>query len=109
MIGDSLYDARAESGSLVAVHPCKGSARRSDGRDLIASLLLVAVPFVPSSFLFLVVRPGAPSSVLVTSSNALVTGSDGLQPTCDGLHLIASFLGRSEVHLKVPSKSLSTQ
>ena len=27
--------------------------------------MLVAMPFVPSSFLFLVARPGAPSSVLV--------------------------------------------
>ena len=31
---------------------------------LVASLLLVAMPFAPRSFLFLVVRPGAPSSVL---------------------------------------------
>ena len=30
---------------------------------------------VPSSFLFLVVRPGAPSSVLAPSSDALVTSS----------------------------------
>ena len=36
-----------------------------------ASLLLVAMPFVPSSFLLLVVRPGAPSSVLAPSSDAL--------------------------------------
>ena len=35
---------------------------------LVASLLLVAMPFVPSSFLLLVVRPGAPSSVLTPSS-----------------------------------------
>ena len=34
-------------------------------------LLLVAMPFVTSSFLLLVVRPGAPSSVLATSSDAL--------------------------------------
>ena len=34
--------------------PCVGS-----------SVKLVAMPFAPSSFLFLVVRPGAPSSVLV--------------------------------------------
>ena len=39
--------------------------------NLTASLLLVAMPFVPSSFLLLVVRPGAPSSVLAPSSNAL--------------------------------------
>ena len=30
-----------------------------------ASLLLVAMPFVPRSFLFLVVRPGATSSFLL--------------------------------------------
>ena len=29
--------------------------------NLVASLLLVAMPFAPSSFLLLVVRPGAPS------------------------------------------------
>ena len=31
--------------------------------------------------LFLVVRPGAPSSVLVTTSKALVTSSDALVPS----------------------------
>ena len=35
------------------------------------SLLLVAMPFVPSSFLLLVVRPGATSGVLAPSSDAL--------------------------------------
>ena len=35
----------------------------SVGEPLVAFLLLVAMPFVPSSFLFLVVGPGAPSSV----------------------------------------------
>ena len=34
--------------------------------------LLIHVILVPSSFLLLVVRPGAPSSVLVPSSDALV-------------------------------------
>ena len=34
--------------------------------------------FVTSNFLLLVVRPGAPSSVLVTTSKALVTRSDAL-------------------------------
>ena len=46
--------------------------------NLVASLLLVAMPFVPSSFLLLVVRPKAPSSA---------TKSDGLQPTSDPSHL----------------------
>ena len=36
-----------------------------------ASLFLVAMPFVTSSFLFLLVKPGASSSVLVPSSDAL--------------------------------------
>ena len=45
---------------------------------LVRHLLLVAMPFVTSSFLFPVVRPGAPSSVLVTTSKALVTSSDAL-------------------------------
>ena len=35
------------------------------------SLLLVAMPFGPRSFLLLVVWPGAPSSVLAPSSDAL--------------------------------------
>ena len=38
---------------------------------LVASLLLVAMPFAPGSFLFLVVRPGAPTSVLAPSTDAL--------------------------------------
>ena len=37
---------------------------------LAASLLLVAMPEAPSSYLFLVVRPGAPSSALAPSSDA---------------------------------------
>ena len=37
----------------------------------VASMLLVAMPFALSSFLFLVVRPGAPSSVHAPSSDAL--------------------------------------
>ena len=37
--------------------------------NLIASLLLVAMPFAPSSFLLPAVRPGAPSSVLAPSSD----------------------------------------
>ena len=36
-----------------------------------ASLLLVAMPFVASSFLFLAIRQGATSGVLATSSDAL--------------------------------------
>ena len=38
--------------------------------NLVASLFLVAMPFVPSSFLLLVVRSGAPSSVLAPNSDA---------------------------------------
>ena len=41
---------------------------QEDPGPLIASLLLVAMPSAPNSFLFLVVRPGAPSSVLAPSS-----------------------------------------
>ena len=37
---------------------------------LVASLLLVPMPQAPTGFLFLVVRPGAPSSVLAPSSDA---------------------------------------
>ena len=36
-----------------------------------ASLLLVAMPSAPSSFLLLVAWPGAPSGVLASSSDAL--------------------------------------
>ena len=38
---------------------------------LLASLLLVAMLFVPSSLLLLVARTGAPSSVLAPTSNGL--------------------------------------
>ena len=31
-----------------------------EGKLIVASLLLVAMPFAPSSFLLLVVRPGTP-------------------------------------------------
>ena len=41
------------------------------GATSVASLLLVAMPFVTSSFLLLVVRPGATSGVLAPSSDAL--------------------------------------
>ena len=37
----------------------------------VASLFLVPMLFAPSSFLLLVVPPGAPSSVLVPSTDAL--------------------------------------
>ena len=39
--------------------------------NLVASLLLVEMPFVTGSFLLLVVWPGATSSVLATSSDGL--------------------------------------
>ena len=51
--------------------------------EILASLILVAMP-------------GAPSSVLVTTSKALVTRSDALvtssvlDPSSDGLHLVRS-------------------
>ena len=44
--------------------------RTVSGIPRVASLLLVAMPFAPSSFLFLVVRPGALSSFLAPSSDA---------------------------------------
>ena len=36
---------------------------------LVSVLLLLAMPFAPSSFLFLVVRPGAPSSVIAPNNS----------------------------------------
>ena len=53
-------------------HPCGNNPSKMHGLEalygvillLVASLLLVAMPFAPSSFLFLVVWPGAPSSIL---------------------------------------------
>ena len=45
--------------------------RKAMASNLVASLFLIAMPFVPSSFLFLVVSPGAPSSVLAPNSNGL--------------------------------------
>ena len=44
---------------------------------LVASLLLVKMPFVTSSFLLLVVWPGATSSVLATSSDAVLEPRKG--------------------------------
>ena len=44
------------------------------------------MPFVTSSFLFLVAMPGATSSVLATSSNALVPSSDALATGSDARH-----------------------
>ena len=43
--------------------------RCTDGTMIAASLLLVAMPGAPSSFLFLVAMPFAPSSVLAPRSN----------------------------------------
>ena len=61
---------------------CSGVVMCAHGRHIVwlkrisvASLLLVAMPGAPSSFLFrVVVRPGAPSSVLAPSSDAEVQG-----------------------------------
>ena len=50
---------------------------------LVASLLLVAMSGAPGSFLFLVVRPGAPSSVLAPSSDAKSPYSSVLAPSSD--------------------------
>ena len=44
--------------------------KKNAKRLLVASLLLLAMPFVTSSFLFQVVRPEATSSVLATSCGA---------------------------------------
>ena len=51
--------------------------------ELVASLLLVAVPFVTSSFLLLVVRPGAPSTVLPPSMVSMVVQLLGGFPTAE--------------------------
>ena len=47
-----------------------GICRIPRGAKSVATLLLVAMPGAPSSFLFLVVWPGAPSSDLAPSSDA---------------------------------------
>ena len=58
------------------------------------------MPFAPSSFLLLVVRPGAPRSVLVTTSKALVTRSDALVTSRVQKESQSSFwIGRSPGHL----------
>ena len=44
--------------------------------NLLAFLLLVAMPGAPSSFLLLVVSPGAPSSVLAPRRDGLGWGYD---------------------------------
>ena len=47
------------------------------GAPLVASLLLVAMPFAPSSFFLLVVRPGAPlvASLLLVAMPLLLVAS----------------------------------
>ena len=69
------------------------------GAPLVASLLLVAMPFVPRSFLLLVVRPGAPlvasllvvampfvpGSFLAPSSKARSASSSVLAPSSNAL------------------------
>ena len=55
---------------------CSSVLSNYDRFDFVASLLLVAMPFAPSSFLFPVVRPGAPSSVLAPSSNKCIASSN---------------------------------
>ena len=54
------------------------------GAPFVASLLLVAMPFVPSSFLFLVVRPGAPvvASDRSVRSDARSPFVANIVPTC---------------------------
>ena len=44
--------------------------------NLLVSLLLVAMPGAPSSFLFLVAMPGAPGSVLQCPNSPLPTGAN---------------------------------
>ena len=55
----------------------KKHTRERERRWVTASLLPVAMPFAPSSFLLLVAMPGAPNSILAPSSDARVT-----QPLC---------------------------
>ena len=68
-------------------HPQKAPAPSSKGQEpLVASLLLVAMPGAPSSFLFLVAMPGAPSSFLFlvampgAPSSVLAPSSDARSP-----------------------------
>ena len=51
------------------LNPVCLEAQPDSASHLIASLLLVAMPFAPSSFLLPVVRPGAPSSVRSLPNN----------------------------------------
>ena len=70
-------------------------------QPLVAFLLLVAMPFVTSSFLFLLVRPGAPSSVFAP-------GSDAREP----FHcrtLVQSFQGMEEFLIDLTPTSLQHQ
>ena len=61
-------------------------------KETIASLFLVAMPFVTSSFLFLVVRPGATSSVIVPGS-----GSAHVKTTSPHQSLTLLYLTRSHL------------
>ena len=53
-----------QQGSRTGVRPGHRRLHTRLNTPVVAFLLLVAMPFVTSSFLILVVRPGAPSSVL---------------------------------------------
>ena len=55
-----------------SVHPQEARApNETQGNEDSNKIVGFLMPFVPSSFLLLVVRPGAPSSVLAPSSDAL--------------------------------------
>ena len=64
--GESLKPTT--DGSILSGDPKDHPATSLSWHGVLAPF--VAMPFVISSFLFLVVRPGAPSSVLAPSSDA---------------------------------------
>ena len=68
-LGGTTNVAYYRQGSIRAASPVRPSG------DTRPRVLKASMPFVPSCFLFLVVRPGAPSSVPAPSSDALVPSS----------------------------------
>ena len=75
---DRTHGFRVHIGTFQILPVCEREGERASrgiwgrshaDRTLVASLLLVAMPGAPSSFLFLVVRPGASSSVFASSGD----------------------------------------
>ena len=79
------------------------------GAPFVASLLIVAMPGAPSSFLFLVVRPGAPISSFpecVAKGSRLTLGGLGVEPCSRPVaSMFATVRNRSQPSATVRNRS----